>query len=275
MQLSLARQRFMQEVRQPDEYIDLERAALYIAQETYPDLDVDAYIALLDGMAEAVRARLPEEEYPLRTIKVLNQYFFDELGFRGNQADYYDTKNSLLNDVIDRRVGIPITLSLIYLAIARRIAFPMQGVGLPGHFLITPVAAGTEFFVDAFNQGEILFQQDCVDRLNLMFEGQLVMQPTFLAPVTNQQFLARMLTNLKAIYLSQGDIGALLSTIERILILFPAAPIELRDRGLIYFRLSRWIESRLDLEQYLTAQPAARDRYMIEGVLDQIEQSVA
>ncbi len=275
MQLSLARQRFIQEVRQPDEYIDLERAALYIAQEAYPDLDVDAYIARLDGMAEAVRQRLPEEEYPLRTIKVLNQYFFDDLGFRGNQTDYYDTKNSLLNDVIDRRVGIPITLSLVYLAIARRIAFPMQGVGMPGHFLITPVAAGTEFFVDAFNQGEILFQQDCVDRLNRMFEGRLAMQPTFLAPVTNQQFLARMLTNLKAIHLSQGDIGALLSTIERILILFPAAPIELRDRGLIYFRLSRWIEARLDLEQYLVAQPQARDRYMIEGVLDQIEQSVA
>jgi regulator of sirC expression with transglutaminase-like and TPR domain len=275
MQLSLARQRFIQEVRQPDEYIDLERAALYIAQETNPALDVEAYIAALDAMAEAVRERLPLEEYPLRTIKVLNHYLFEDLGFRGNQANYYDARNSFLHAVIDRRRGIPLTLSLVYLAIAQRIAFPMVGVGMPGHFLITPASTETAFFVDPFNRGEILFQQDCADRLKIMFAGQLEMRPQFLAPVTNRQFLARMLTNLKTIYFSQGDIDNSLATIERILILFPDAPGELRDRGLIYFQLERLIESRLDLETYLSLQPQADDRKVIEGILDQIARSAA
>jgi regulator of sirC expression with transglutaminase-like and TPR domain len=275
MKLSLARQRFIQEVRQPDEYIDLERAALYIAQETYPALDIEAYVATLDAMAEEVRARLPQEEYPLRTIKTLNQYFFEDLGFHGNQQNYYDPKNSFLNQVIDRRTGIPISLALVYLAVAQRIAFPMAGVGLPGHFLLRPTVQGTDFFIDAFNQGEILFEQDCQERLHTMFQGQLPMQPQFLIPVNNRQFLARMLTNLKTIYLSHGEIENSLATIEKILILFPEAPIELRERGLIYFRLNRWIESRLDLELYLEVQPQADDRHLIEGVLDRIDEIAA
>jgi regulator of sirC expression with transglutaminase-like and TPR domain len=270
MQLSLARQRFIQEVRQPDEYIDLERAALYIAQEAYPDLDVEEYVAALDAMAEEVRERLPQEEYPLRTIKVLNQYFFEDLKFHGNQSNYYDPRNSFLNDVIDRRTGIPISLALVYLSIAQRIAFPMVGVGMPGHFLIRPAAGEVEFLIDAFHKGEILFPQDCEARLHQMFGGQLAMRSEFLAPVSNRQFLARMLTNLKTIYLSQGAIEPVLSAVERILILFPEAPIELRDRGLIYYRMNRWIEARMDLETYLEVQPKADDRDVITTVLGKI-----
>jgi regulator of sirC expression with transglutaminase-like and TPR domain len=270
MQLSLARQRFIQEVRQPDEYIDVERAALYIAQEAYPDLDVEEYVAALDGMAEEVRERLPQEEYPLRTIKVINQYLFEDLKFHGNQSNYYDPRNSFFNDVIDRRTGIPISLALVYLSIAQRIAFPMVGVGMPGHFLIRPAGGEVEFLIDAFHRGEILFPQDCEVRLRQMFGGQLAMRSEFLAPVSNRQFLARMLTNLKAIYLSQGAIEPVLSTVERILILFPEAPIELRDRGLIYYRMNRWIEARTDLETYLEVQPKADDRDVITAVLGQI-----
>jgi regulator of sirC expression with transglutaminase-like and TPR domain len=275
MQLSLARQRFIQEVRQPDEYIDLERAALYIAQETYPDLDVEEYVAALDAMAEEVRERLPCEDYPLRTLKVINHYLYEDLGFRGNQQDYYNPQNSFLNDVIEHRVGIPITLALVYLGIAQRIAFPMVGVGMPGHFLIAPVQDEMAIFVDVFAGGEILFTQDCHDRLRKMFGGKLAMRSDFLTPITNRQFLARMLTNLKAIYLSQGDIDATLAAIERILILFPEAPIELRDRGLIYYRLTRWVEARQDLEQYLTIQPYADDRHLVTNLLEQIAKSAS
>jgi regulator of sirC expression with transglutaminase-like and TPR domain len=275
MQLSLARQRFIQEVRQPDEYIDLERAALYIAQETYPDLDVEEYVAALDAMAEEVRERLPCEDYPLRTIKVINHYLYEDLGFRGNQQDYYNPQNSFLNDVIEYRVGIPITLALVYLGIAQRIAFPMVGVGMPGHFLIAPVQDEMAIFVDVFAGGEVLFAQDCADRLRMMYDGQLPMRSDFLVPITNRQFLARMLTNLKAIHLKQGDIEPLLAAIERILILFPEAPIELRDRGLIYYRLSRWMEAREDLERYLALQPRADDRHLISNLLEQIAKSAS
>jgi regulator of sirC expression with transglutaminase-like and TPR domain len=207
MQLSLARQLFMREVRQPDEYIDLERAAFYIAQEAYPELDVEEYVALLDTMADEVRDRLPVEDYPLRTLKVLNDYLYGELGFKGNQTDYYNPQNSFLNDVLDRRTGIPITLALVYLSLAQRIAFPMEGIALPGHFLIRPVQSEMAIFVDAFNQGEILFEQDCETLLHKMFGDRIAMREQFLAPATNRQFLARMLTNLKATYASSGDVG--------------------------------------------------------------------
>jgi regulator of sirC expression with transglutaminase-like and TPR domain len=267
MQLSLARQLFMREVRQPDEYIDLERAAFYIAQEAYPELDVEEYVALLDTMADEVRDRLPVEDYPLRTLKVLNDYLYGELGFKGNQTDYYNPQNSFLNDVIDRRTGIPITMALVYLSLAQRIAFPMEGIALPGHFLIRPVQSEMAIFVDAFNQGEILFEQDCEALLHKMFGDRIAMREQFLAPATNRQFLARMLTNLKATYASSGDVGGVLAAVERILMLYPDAPVELRDRGIILFRLSRWVEARQDLERYLEVSPQADDRAHVEHVL--------
>ncbi len=274
MQLSLARQLFMHEVRQPDEYIDLERAALYIAQEAYPNLDIEEYVAALDTMAEEVRERLPVEDYPLRTLQVLNQYLYEDLGFQGNQDDYYNPKNSFLNDVIDRRTGIPISLSLLYLSLAQRIAFPMVGVGLPGHFLIRPLQHQMEIFVDAFDQGEILFAQDCEALLQKMFGDRLVMREQFLAPVTQRQFLARMLTNLKAIYAAEANLEGVLAAVERILILFPDAPVELRDRGMILFRLQRWVEARQDLEQYLFMLPTAADRRIVENILEHMQNTL-
>lgn len=274
MQLSLARQLFIREVRQPDAYIDLERAAFYIAQEAYPDLDVEEYVAALDHMAEEIRERLPLEEYPLRTLKVLNQYLYEDLGFRGNTSDYYNAKNSYLNEVIDRRTGIPITLSLVYLALAQRIAFPMVGIGLPGHFLIRPLQNQMELFVDAFNQGEILFPQDCEALLHKLFGDRLEMREQFLEPVTNRQFLARMLTNLKANAVNEADVAGVLAAVERILIIFPEAPIELRDRGMILFKLDRWVEARQDLERYLEIAPAASDRRIVEDVLAHMARSL-
>jgi regulator of sirC expression with transglutaminase-like and TPR domain len=268
MQLSLARQQFIREVRQPDEYIDLERAAFYMAQETYPDLDVEEYVALLDTMADEVRDRLPVEDYPLRTLKVLNDYLYQDLGFKGNQTEYYDPRNSFLNEVIDRRTGIPITMALVYLSLAQRIAFPMEGIALPGHFLIRPMQSEMAIFVDAFNQGEILFEQDCEALLHKMFGDRIAMREQFLAPATNRQFLARMLTNLKATYASSADVEGVLAAVERILILYPDAPIELRDRGIILFRLNRWVEARQDLEQYLAIMPQADDRFHVQHVLE-------
>jgi regulator of sirC expression with transglutaminase-like and TPR domain len=224
-------------------------------------------VALLDTMADEVRDRLPVEDYPLRTLKVLNQYLYEELGFRGDQTDYHSPQNSFLNDVIDRRMGIPITLALVYLSLAQRIAFPMEGIALPGHFLIRPVQSEMAIFVDAFNQGEILFEQDCETLLHKMFGDRIAMREQFLAPATNRQFLARMLTNLKATYASSGDVGGVLAAVERILMVYPDAPIELRDRGIILFRLSRWVEARQDLERYLEVMPQADDRDHVEHVL--------
>lgn len=272
MEFSLARQRFYQEVRQDDEKINLEKAALYIAQEEYPNLEIEKYLTEIDRMAAEVHARLPEEPYPLKIIQTINRYLYEDLGFSGNSEDYYDPCNSFLNDVIDRRTGIPISLALLYLAIAERIEFPMVGIGMPGHFLIRPaVNEEMEIFVDAFHNGEILFPQDCQERLNQLAGQPVEMRPQFLEAVSPRQFLARMLTNLKGIYLNQGKIEKCLAMIERILILFPDAAYELRDRGIIYFQTHRWIEARQDLEGYLDQVPAANDRDLIQQLLDQIE----
>ncbi len=270
MNFSSARQNFYQEIQQPDELIDLAKAALYIAQEEYPDLDPEEYLNSLDTMAAEVEERLPVRRYPLRIIQSLNQYLYDDLGFTGNKKDYYDPRNSFFNEVIDRRVGIPITLSLLYVEVARRIDFPMVGIGMPGHFLIRPDVPDMEIFVDAFNCGEVIFAQDCQTKLNQIYQKNVPLQPEFLAPVTHRQFLARMLTNLKYIYIDKQELEKALTIVERILLLFPGVPFELRDRGLLCYRLGRFSQAAVDLENYLQKSPNAFDAVVIRRLLTQL-----
>lgn len=269
MNFPRARQHFYQEISQPDEQIDLAKAALYIAQEEYPDLDPAEYLNALDIMAAEVQ-RLPAQHYPLRIIQTINQYLYDDLGFTGNTTDYYDPRNSFLNQVIDRRIGIPITLSLVYLEVARRIDFPMVGVGMPGHFLIRPAVAQMEIFVDAFNRGEVLFPEDCQERLTQVYGQPVTPKPNFLESVTPRQFLARMLTNLKFIYLKRQEWELALAAVERILLLFPGVPVELRDRGFIYYHLGRWAAAGDDFETYLAKFPSAEDAPVIRQLLNQL-----
>lgn len=264
------RQLFVQEIQQLDEAINLERASLYIALEEYPDLDVEAYVNKLDEMAAMVIDRLPAELYPLKILKTIQQYLYNDLGYSGNRAEYYDPRNSFLNEVIDLRTGIPITLSLVYLAIARRINFPMVGINMPGHFIIRPIAEDLEIFVDPFNGGEILFLQDCEDLLMKVFDRRVALQPEHLAAVSNRQLLGRLLTNLKVIYANQRNFPKAVQASERILLLFPDAPLEHRDRGVLYYRSDRLAEARQDFERYLQLAPLAEDAQVIEGILDEM-----
>lgn len=270
MNFPLARQFFYQEINQPDEQIDLAKAALYIAQEEYPDLDPAEYLNALDTMAAEVEERLPAERYPMRVIQSINQFLYDDLGFMGNIQDYYNPRNSYFNDVIERRTGIPLTLALVYLEIARRVGFPMVGIGMPGHFLIRPEFQDVGIYVDAFNRGEVLFDQDCEDRLTQIYQQPVKLQPVFVAPVSHRRFLTRMLTNLKMIYLDRKELPKALSMVERVLMLFPDAPVELRDRGLLYYQLGRWTEASRDLELYLAMLPHAEDAGVIRQLLKQL-----
>lgn len=271
MEIPLARKNFYQEIHQADDNINLAKAALYIAQEEYPDLDINHYLNILDKMAVEVEKLLPIERYPLRVIQTINKYLYNDLGFAGNTNDYYDPCNSFLNDVIDRRLGIPITLSLVYLEIAKRLNFPMVGIGMPGHFLIHPDFPDAGIYVDAFNQGEILFPQDCKNRLTQIY-GQVVQLPqSFLEPVNSRRFLGRMLANLKLIYLNRGNKAKALAAIERILLLFPGSPLELRDRGLIYYQLGLWPEANQDLKTYLIRVPDAEDAIIIRQIIDNLD----
>lgn len=270
MIFSSARQYFYQEIQQPDEQIDLAKAALYIAQEEYPNLDPEEYINAFDTMAVELQERLPDTLYPLRVIQCINKYLYDDLGFAGNKTDYYDPRNSFLNDVIDRRLGIPITLALVYLELSRRIDFPMVGVGMPGHFLIRPDISDGDIFVDAFDRGEVIFSQDCQERLSQMFQQRVTLKPEFLATVNKRQFLARMLTNLKFIYLKQQNLQKTLAAVERILLLFPEANLERRDRGLLYYQLGYYPQAALDLQTYLVKVPNAEDAVVIRRLLGEM-----
>lgn len=268
--MSVGRERFAMEMALSEEEIDLARAALYIAQEEMPNLEVDQYFSQLDQWAQRVEALLPTERYPLRVIQVLNQVLYEELEFKGNQEDYYDPRNSFLNEVMERRTGIPITLALVYLEVARRVDFPMVGIGMPGHFLIRPEFKDAGIFVDAFHQGEVLFPQECQDRLEQVFAQPVELKPEFLEAVSKREFLARMLTNLKLIYINRQDLERALGVIERLLLVFPDALTEQRDRGLLSYQLGRIPSAIADLKTYLAHFPDASDASMIQLLLHQI-----
>ncbi len=274
MNIPRSRQNFLQEISQPDNQINLTKAALYIAQEEYPNLDIHIYLNILDAIAKEIEKRLPKERYPLRTIQIINQYLYDELGYTGNNDNYYDPRNSFLNEVIDRRTGIPITLSLVYLEIARRLDFHLVGVNMPGHFLIRPQFKDVGIFVDTFNRGEILFEEDCKTRLTEIYGYQVKLQPSFTEPVSHRQLLARILTNLKLIYLNCQDLPRALATVERILLLFPETPRELRDRGLLYYQLGSSSRAYRDLGVYLAMVPNADDADIINRLLQQLSREI-
>ncbi|WP_026079701.1 SirB1 family protein [Spirulina subsalsa] len=270
MMFSLARQNFYSEIKKNEAELDLAKAALYIAQEEYDFLEPDVYLGVLDNIAAELRERLPDKQYPLKMIRIINKYLYEDLGFRGNKADYYDPRNSFLNDVLDRRLGIPISLSLLYLEVAKRLNFPMVGIGMPGHFILRPEFENVGIFIDPFEQGNILFEQDCQDILSKLYQQSVILQPEFLHPISKHQFLARILTNLKFIFLNRQLFSKAVATIDRILLLFPENYGEVRDRGLLYYQLNEWGLAIQDLEEYLTQVPNAPDALMIEEFLNQM-----
>ena len=239
--------------------LDLARAALYLAAEEYPTLDPDAYVARLDAMAADAAALPLETAPPLGRLLALNRYLFAEQGFTGNAYHYYDPRNSFLNDVLDRHTGIPITLSVVYLEIGWRLELPLAGVGMPGHFLVGYYPEDEPRYVDAFNQGRLLSRDECAARLQEQFGSGFVFHDEHLAPVSKRQILTRMLANLKQIYLQCQDLDRALAAVERILLLNPDQPGEVRDRGLLHYRRGALRDAHADLERYLQLAPDAHD----------------
>lgn len=261
---------FYQEINQPDDRIDLAKACLYFARTEYPSLAIEDYLNTLDTIAEELKERLPKNFYPLKIIGAINQYLFDDLGFSGNRNDYYDPRNSFLNEVIDRRTGIPISLSVVYLEVAKRLDFPMIGIGMPGHFLIRPNFEGAGIFIDVFNRGEILFEKDCEEKLGQIYRHPIKLKAEFLDPVDNRQILVRILRNLKFIYISNRQFDRALTTIEYILMLYPKQLREIRDRGLLYYQLSEWKKAYEDLTLYANSFPNDEDIQTIYQLLEKI-----
>jgi regulator of sirC expression with transglutaminase-like and TPR domain len=259
-------------VRRPEAAIDLGEAALLIAKEEYPDLEVTEYLARLDGMAADIRSAAGPSPDPRRLVDELGGYLFRSQGFRGNVEEYYDPRNSFLNEVMDRRLGIPITLSAIYLQVGRRIGLNVHGVGMPGHFLVKVVESSTEIIIDPFNGGSVLSPDDCQRILDRLYDGKLCFEPEMLATVGTRQILTRMLANLKGIYYNNQEYGKVLSVVERLLIVHPNSAGEIRDRGLLLYQLKRHAEASADLDRYLRLAPDAEDSEVIREHLRTLRQ---
>ena len=259
------------EAESDDASVDLARAALLFALVEYPDLDIDHELSLLDSLAAGAALRLGDNRETIFAINTLSEYLFDEVGLQGNTDEYYDPRNSYLNQVLKRQLGIPITLSLVYLEVGKRLGIPLVGIGMPGHFLLRH-RDETELFVDPFNRGILLSEEECAQRLTEITQSRMDWDPNYLAPISNREYVARMLRNLKGVYLQKADFTRALSVIDRILLIAPDLAVEVRDRGAIHQRLGHLHGAILDFKKYLELEPKSEDA---AGIRILIQRSIA
>ena len=255
--------------------LPLAEGALLIAAEEYPTLDIGQYVATLDRLADEARARVPSVLDPPAAASALCEFLFKEAGFRGNAQDYGDPKNSLLNDVLDRRRGIPITLAVVHLEVGWRLHLPMYGVGMPSHFLVACETKGEPLFIDAFH-GVVLTEAGCAHLFERIAGGSIPFRKDYLAPTPARYILVRILRNLKGIFLQKDDLDRTAAAVERILLLAPDLVEDVRDLGLIRYRQGKLVEARGLLEQYLRSTPKdASDRTAVETHLLQVRELLA
>jgi regulator of sirC expression with transglutaminase-like and TPR domain len=262
-------EQFVEVAGLPDQDVDLARAALLIAATEYPNLDMDHELGILDTLSAGASQRLGEERSPLFCINTLSAYLFDEVGFRGNLDDYYDPRNCFLNDVLRRRLGIPITLSLMLVEVGKRLGVPLVGVGMPGHFLLKH-RDEEHLFIDPFYRGVLLSEEECAQRLRQVTQADVTWDARFLRPVSNRDFIARLLRNLKGIYLHHEDHNRALSMIDRLIALQPRAGLERRDRGLVHYQLRQYEQALEDLQIYLDSAASNVDTEAIEGLVSRL-----
>lgn len=261
---------FFQEINKEDRYINLARAALLIAKIEYPKLYVDKYLRSLDVVAKTIRERVNSGEKS-GLFKTATQYLFKELGLKGNRDDYYSPRNSFLNEVLERRTGLPILLSIILLEVCWRLGLPLEGVGMPGRFIVKLREENREIFTDPFNGGKILTVEDCRQILEGIYGGAVKLQPEHLNSVTKRQIITRMLYNLKGVYLSAGEGQKALTLIELLLRLNPKLVEEIRDRGLVKNMMGDYEGALEDLNKYLESSPSSQDRLDVKRFVDTIK----
>jgi regulator of sirC expression with transglutaminase-like and TPR domain len=264
------RQRFHGEISRVDSDTNLALVALLVAGEEYPQLSVDGYMARLEVLAEETRDRLNGETAPLLVLQELLNTLYRRHNHRGNREDYYDPRNSFLNDVLDRGLGIPLTLGIILLEVGWRLDLPLEGVNFPGHFLVRFSGDAVDLLLDPYDGGALRFQDQAQELLDRIYGGMIRVHDSFLKTARRHDMIIRLLTNLKGLYLKTGNHGKALAAVERILLLRPVAPVETRDRGVILARMGRKDEALKQLEAYLNAVPEASDSQRIHGLLEEL-----
>jgi regulator of sirC expression with transglutaminase-like and TPR domain len=258
---------------EPDAPLDLAELALSLARDEYPDLDVEAYLSELAGMAHEARAHLRGSLES--RVQGLSRYLFHEMGFRGNRGDYYDARNSYLNEVMDRRTGLPISLSAVAMAVGRRAGLEVVGVGLPGHFVAKAVDGAAEVLFDPFHGGRLLTPQACERLVREAAGVTMTADGDALRAVPLGAIVLRILTNLKGTYLRGGDFRRAVRVIGRLRQLAPDDPWQRRDLGATLLQANQPGAAIDHLAGYLAAVPSADDAGQVRKLLDKAKAAVA
>lgn len=265
--LSSNRQLFASIIKRREERVDLALTALLIAKEEYPGLFLEEYLQRLDYMAAEFQMEVNVEADAMTVCRGLANFITSRKGFHGNVDDYYDPRNSYLSDVMDRRSGIPITLCIIYLEIARRAGLKLLPVSFPGHFLVKLPTERGEIFMDPFHDGQIMDEEACQQLLYNLYGPGFHFSSTMLASATRRQLITRLLMNLKSIYLRQQDIERSLRVIDLLVTISPWDLDQIRDRGHAYHALGRVDKAKTDLETYARHAPPGPE---VESVMETI-----
>lgn len=251
-----------------EEEVDLVRAAAALATPAYPGLDAEPLIAQLDEWAEAIRRMRLRGSGPEARVSAVNRFFFERLDFYGNAFDYTDPRNSFINDVIARRTGIPVTLSLVYMEVARRLELPIYGVGLPGHFIVKYEGGRRRFFIDPFHDGRVLNRQGVRRLMRQIHGSEVELTDLHFAATTKRQIIVRMAHNLRDLYLSTRQFRKGLEYIDVIIALGDDDPETLRVRAWAHGEIGRKTEYLADMEAFIERRPDspeaedARERVM-------------
>jgi regulator of sirC expression with transglutaminase-like and TPR domain len=254
----MVRKRLAERLR-PNGALDLVETALLVAAEEYPDLDVSREVARVHIIAGEAARQVVGRSNTFAKLDGLRAFLFEDLGFRGNLRRFKDPRNSYFNEVLNRRLGIPLTLSMLFIETARAAGFDAAGVGLPGHFVARVVHDGRTLMIDPFNGGRLITEEDCRQLVARSTGRKTLFRREHLRPVDERAMLARMLLNLKHVYVEQKDYARALDAVDRLLLLNPTDPAELRDRGFIKAHLGRPGAAIADLESYLAGSPRAAD----------------
>jgi len=253
--------------------LDLAELCLLLARDEYPSLDVEAHLSELAGMAHEARSHLRGSFR--KRIGGLCRYLFHDLGFHGNTQDYYDPRNSYLNDVLDRRMGLPIALSVVAMVVGQRAGLKVVGVGLPGHFVVKGVEDGQEVLFDPFHGGRPLTTEQCEQLVEQVTGVEFSATPAALQAVPLGSIVLRMLTNLKGVYLRQNDFGRAVRVIERLCLLSPADPLQRRDLGASLLHAGQPGKAIDPLQAYLEMEANAEDADAVKKLLAQARGAVA
>lgn len=255
-------------------HVRLDCAALHLARDVYPDCTLPPYLAYLDRLAEEVAELRPGLSANLR-YEAMRHVIIDQHEFRGNEDDFYDPENSYLNRVIDRRIGVPISLSLIWLEVARRLKWPVSGVGLPGHFIIRFDDEERFILADPFRVGRTLSVEDCRQILDYYYEGRIPFSPAFLRPVGVRLILSRLLINLRQIYTANQDWARMSTVLKRLSAVEPDNARHVSELAMLLYSQAEMREAHECLTLFLRKQPNSDDQFLISEKLTHLEALLA